>query len=536
MCAVRTKRNDLSPTGRLPPEILSRIFSFHAINQPISRHRRCGAPPSSSSPIRLGKTWIIVTYVCHRWRQVALADPNLWRTINFDLGAEWTQEMLARSKAAPISYSRKLSLPTRVSKRMLRMHLDDESHLRKHLSHVQRLALSGDVESLAPAVRALTTPAPQLESLELLPTAFRSRQGCIILPSDLLAHNAPKLREINLSGCAVPWDSPLFRDLTHLNIHIPSFVPFPLTAQYDLLSIPTFERLLSILEAMPSLQVLTLRGCLPPPKKSTGYVVPLRHMSKLSLDGSVSEVVAILERVSLPGSASLSLRCADHNDGLLDTLVSLLASHFRAPDASISPLSRMFIGQADLAHPTMKVWDASPQSTGPLLHLTLRSSPMAVAESFPRQVCKALPLQDLHTLSITYPNSLWSTADWVDVCAHCPKITDLDIHTSWAFNLSLMLKNRKAFPSLDKLALSDADFLASLSSGHTERFSEVFLESLRKRKNAGIPVRRVNLASCMVTRSWVVSLREVVNDVKWDFSEDDFDSQQDDSGSYDSDE
>lgn len=272
------------------------------------------------------------------------------------------------------------------------MDLDDESHLRKHLSHVQRLALVGDPESLASAVRALTTPAPHLESLALLQTAHESRQGCIALPSDLLAHDAPKLCEIYLSGCGVPWDSPLFRDLTHLNIRIPLFLSSPRTAQYDLLSIPTFERLLSILEAMPSLQVLTLRGYLPCPKKSTSHVVSLRHMSKLSLEGSVSEVVAILELVSLPGSASLSLRCADHNDGLFDTLVSLLASHFRAPDASISPLSRMVISDPNCAQfPTIKVWDASPQPTGPLLHLTLRSLHRALAESLPLQVCKSAP-------------------------------------------------------------------------------------------------------------------------------------------------
>lgn len=105
-----------------------------------------------------------------------------------------------------------------------------------------------------------------------------------------------------------------------------------------------------------------------------------------------------------------------------------------------------------------------------------------------------------------------------------------------------MLKERKAFPSLVKLALSDTDFLASLSSGHTEHFSVVFLESLRTRKNAGILVQRVNLASSILSTTWVKSLRKVVDDVSWDSFEDDSDSQQsyeidsDDSGSYDPDE
>ena len=244
----------------------------------------------------------------------------------FDLGVEWAEEMLARSKAALIFYNRDLSFLPRISRRRT---LDDEVMLRKHLSHVRQLVLSGSPETLEPAVRALTTPAPHLESLELFRNAPHFRELCITLPSDMFAHNAPKLRHVTLFGCAVPWDSSLFRDLTHLDIRVPPVVPFPRSApaaRTDLLAIPSLDRLLSILETMPFLQVLTLGNCLPRPD-STSRLVSLRHMTKLSLEGSLSVTVAILERVSLPGSASLSLRCPDHNpvDGLLDNLMSLLA-------------------------------------------------------------------------------------------------------------------------------------------------------------------------------------------------------------------
>lgn len=256
----------------------------------------------------------------------------------FDLGAEWAEEMLARSKATLISYTRDLSFhPGELRERSL----DEQVTLRKHLSRVRRLVLSSrNPESLAPVVRTLTTPAPHLESLELLRDTPQSRELCIALPSDLFAHDAPKLRHVTLSGFAVPWDLTFFRDLTHLDIRIPPIVPFSALpapfAQSDLLSIPSLERLLSILEAMPSLQVLTLGNCLPR-SESINRIVTLRYMSKLSLDGSLSEAVAVLERVSLPSSASLSLCCPGHKplDGLLDTLVSLLASHFRSPETSI---------------------------------------------------------------------------------------------------------------------------------------------------------------------------------------------------------
>ncbi|KAI0266525.1 hypothetical protein BC834DRAFT_783046, partial [Gloeopeniophorella convolvens] len=102
-CAMRTRRNALSLVGRLPPELLSRIFAFHAANQPIARdpiYNYDDPNPPSMAQVELG--WITVTHVCRAWRAVALADPSLWRTIVFDLGAEWAGEMLARSRAAPI--------------------------------------------------------------------------------------------------------------------------------------------------------------------------------------------------------------------------------------------------------------------------------------------------------------------------------------------------------------------------------------------------------------------------------------------------
>ena len=479
--------------------------------------------PYSSSLTRLGVSWITVTHVCHRWRQVALSDPNLWKTVVFDLGAEWAEEMLARSKATLIFYSRCLLFLPRVWKRMS---IDDEVTLRKHLSHIRRLVLSGTRESLAPAVRAFNTPAPHLESLELPWNGTQSRESCITLPSDLFAHNAPKLRHVTLSDCAVPWDSPLFRDLTHLDIRVPPVITFP--APSDLLSIPTLERLLDILEAMPSLQVLTLGNCLPRPE-STSRVVPLRHMSKLSLDGSLSEIVAVVQRVSLPGSTSLSLGCLDDNSpDRLDTLVSLLASHFRMPETPTLPLSTIVIYKPDYIRSLIiKVWDMGASLHEPefkpsslaRLRLSLTFGPArfkALVESLPLQICKALPLRDLQTLSITCPGTPWSVADWVDVCIHCPKVAHLHVRRSWAFTLIPTLIERNVFPSLVTLALQDINFFDSLSPEHKEPLGDALLVTLRARRNAGIPVQCVNLMSCALTDRWVESFKWVVDDVVLD--------------------
>ncbi|KAI0245772.1 hypothetical protein BJV78DRAFT_1105379, partial [Lactifluus subvellereus] len=81
MCSMRTRRNRFSLIGRLPPEILYGLF------------------PSGPTRTQIKLGWITITHVCSHWRQVALSGPTLWRTIIFHLGAEWAEEMLARSKS-----------------------------------------------------------------------------------------------------------------------------------------------------------------------------------------------------------------------------------------------------------------------------------------------------------------------------------------------------------------------------------------------------------------------------------------------------
>ena len=474
---------------------------------------------------RLDFSWIAVTHVCRRWRQVAISDPNLWNTVVFDLGVEWAEEMLARSKATLISYSQEFGFEPWVTTRTSH---DDEVTPSRHLSHIRRLALSGTPEYFVPAVRALITPAPHIESLELLLDA--DSDSCITLPSDLFAHNAPKLRHVTLACCALTWDSPLFRGLKHLEIQIPPIAPSTPTARSDLLSIPTLEQMLSILEAVPSLQVLTLSEYLPYPE-STSRVVPLRYMSKLSLDGSLSQVVAFLERVSLPSSASLFLHCSHHNhpDGLLDTLVSLLTSHFLSAETPTSPLSTVAF-EDDLINGyrylTIMARDMDvplhqqPQfkSSAPArLQLLFTSQNKELLEYLPLQACKAF--RDLHTLSISYPlfPCQWSAAKWMDVGSHCLKVTHLRLRGEWPSTLASTLEKPNVFPSLITLTLEKI----SMPSERNESLDVLSPVILRARKNAGVPVQRVNIKSCSSASTWIESLREVVNDVTWEIDETD---------------
>jgi len=105
----------------------------------------------------------------------------------------------------------------------------------------------------------------------------------------------------------------------------------------------------------------------------------------------------------------------------------------------------------------------------------------------------------------------------MDVCGHCPKVIHLRVRCSWAFTLASTLIDRNTFPSLVTLALHEVDFFTSLSPKNGEPLGVVLPVILRARKITGIPVRHVHLTSCVLVETWLESLREVVNDVAWDF-------------------
>lgn len=190
-----------------------------------------------------------------------------------------------------------------------------EINLRRHLSHIQRLVLDGTTDSFPPVMRALATPAPHLESLELHVADFLPPPYYVVLPSNIFAYQAPKLRNMTLNCCSVPWDSWFFHDLTYLE-NCPRALtsdsqPYVMKVVSNhrwsaAVPSPSLEKHLSTLEGMPSLEVLILGYCLPPPD-SLSRIVPLPHVTKFSLEGSLSECVAILEHISLPVLASLSL-------------------------------------------------------------------------------------------------------------------------------------------------------------------------------------------------------------------------------------
>ncbi|RPD55272.1 hypothetical protein L226DRAFT_258541 [Lentinus tigrinus ALCF2SS1-7] len=65
-----------------------------ATSSPSRRAHSAHAPPPATCPMPVPVwpiSWVVVTWVCHRWRDVALSAATLWRT--FAVGRHWTERL-----------------------------------------------------------------------------------------------------------------------------------------------------------------------------------------------------------------------------------------------------------------------------------------------------------------------------------------------------------------------------------------------------------------------------------------------------------
>ena len=77
----------------LPDEILAHIFlCTRSVDFILGKLN--GTPPT----IWMG--WLRITFVCARWRRIAVEEARLWSEPNFRLGPKWRNEFIRRSKGA----------------------------------------------------------------------------------------------------------------------------------------------------------------------------------------------------------------------------------------------------------------------------------------------------------------------------------------------------------------------------------------------------------------------------------------------------
>lgn len=280
-----------SPVLRLLPEILAIIFSFHADANPTN-FGRDEVIPRGMTPAQFRLGWITVTHVCNLWRQVALDHRTLWTDHQFNLGLEWTTEMLRRAGDAPLNLTfSEATVPFPPSKECA------AEIISQLLPRVSSLTIEEGAYSRA-VLESLTVPAPLMSSLTI------TSGHLAVLPQSLFTDVAPKLRHLFLCNALPTWTSVALTCLKILTISIDRHM--------DMSGIPSYADLFNALHAMPNLESLMLTNCLPLgpfPRSLAVRKVRISKLQHLVLNGHVQGFRQILQHLDFPSETVVYGTC-----------------------------------------------------------------------------------------------------------------------------------------------------------------------------------------------------------------------------------
>ncbi|KAJ3517653.1 hypothetical protein NMY22_g13916 [Coprinellus aureogranulatus] len=286
--ALKSSINTNSIMGRLPAEILANIFLTYASS--------CLAGRNHSRYV-----WIRVTHVCRHWRTVALDCSNLWSTI-LPAKPELVEALLHRSRnASPLvdfgvgGWKTRTSLKTRIR------------------------ILCGTFQ---PAFRCWK------------PSFFGDGSDFRFPPRSILQQGAPRLKELELCGCGIPWrDQPLQAPLLAKLYVSNNFEPR--TPKEDRL----MDLFIETLEGMPLLQEVNLQRSLPVGDNDSRRI-RLPALKTLALADEVSTLTGFFQMLDKLEAESVRILSEDESvfsPAPVEEMLTALATRWVIPDGRGAP-------------------------------------------------------------------------------------------------------------------------------------------------------------------------------------------------------
>ncbi|KAH9954239.1 hypothetical protein BC827DRAFT_1243893 [Russula dissimulans] len=303
----------------LPVEILHTIFLFVTQDSYGCNPIRVEIGP------RYPPIWITITYVCHRWRVVALDFRKLWSTITPDLSPKWLAAFLNRSSYTPKHVcllvgpspkkprKRKRSSTRRrpVKRPLITLPNEVTEEVLSHVSRIESLHLKGNT---ADVIRTLTFLGPDgsmpLISLRVDPwdeleyrhvefgTDDERQDTSLILPDTLFGGGAAQLRRLYCcSGMHITFPQWVLGSISEFTVTL-SFCP---------------RRLFSALRQMPQLEVLRVS----PIQRYSSLLhsdwitvpVNLNNLTLLVIEDTFLELsIAVLDYISMPANVRKHLK------------------------------------------------------------------------------------------------------------------------------------------------------------------------------------------------------------------------------------
>ena len=559
VCALRTKRNALSPVSRLPDELLETVFIFYARQYHISNWAKIETlqtPPPLQVP-----HWVGVSYVCRRWRVVALGCPTLWTHVFF-VSRAWVTVLLQRSQVAPLRVRIDLTMPPYESRRspdplaMLEM-------LFEHLPRMEEFNIRGlAADVVHKIIPKLIVPAPLLQSLQLTVLSGKHSLASLGGPPPTLpvvfSRSTPKLRLLQLSRVDIAWNNLTLTGMTSLRL---SSVP----------RLRTVQQLFAILSQNPHLTDLELEEVLPcsssPFQDPPTEKITLPCLSRLSIMATIPDTVHFLSYVHVPLDAEIRLKCAFGGHASLSQLLPYVQKRFsphederggstpkqpiRSMNIDGAPPSTFFvtcsISQGGYNHRALSRKDSdnfpgfSPHNydwgRGIPLKIDLTDNlSTALTETVMVNVFQHLSLAHLQSIAVYIQHGvdLLSRIFWRNLfdLARELRFIKLRCTTLRGFVTTLAPGHRgwreqnQILParSLEEIELEKISFATECAADEESGIDtcdpalQCLCDALARRRDAGYPLRRI-----MISNSWgtgtdedVDELRGVVSEVKWD--------------------
>ncbi|KAJ6505926.1 hypothetical protein DFH09DRAFT_283822 [Mycena vulgaris] len=283
---LRGMRNSMQPINRLPPELLSQIFSQTQVHLPSFL-------PLPSTGIHDYSTldwcnWLFLLQVCRHWRGVIASSPTLWSTV---CSSTNPLEFIRRSHGAD------LTVYLGVRYQGFPPPLVDA--LAPHTWRFKEFHMLAEGPDDVLKLRLFSSPAPRLESLLIDVVAGQNDLSSALPP--VFAGRMPKLRQLAL-GYFTSWPKGYFHNLASVCLYHQKENSWPSTSEF-----------LDFLESSPRLEELSLvRGG---PMRSSGADVaplsgrhiPLRRLQRLNIGDwpSAFTISRLLSHLSLPRKTEL---------------------------------------------------------------------------------------------------------------------------------------------------------------------------------------------------------------------------------------
>ncbi|KAK7019147.1 hypothetical protein VNI00_018179 [Paramarasmius palmivorus] len=249
-----------------------------------------------------------LTHVCRQWRAIILNYPLFWSCPDFSRPL-LAKEMIQRSKPGPLDLHLAFVIKWRTSiSNMLSVMTASSNEIPRIRTLKLMLGYSGFCiphYMLQPLV-SLLTQVQRMPLLESLSIRSCGNEAKLELPTHIVAGGSPLLKELDLRQCRIPWGSPIFANLTTLNLDL-SGDEFPGN------DLPDGSTFLQTLGESPLLERLSLTGVFPLSITTDALpaVIVLPHLRRLHLGvqdpAQTRSCIETFRRLSFPQTVGVWL-------------------------------------------------------------------------------------------------------------------------------------------------------------------------------------------------------------------------------------